>query len=106
MQFIKIIKNHHPEDYLTINLMLKKYYISYQPVKIKRKNTTYRFILGHNWIQINKKFNGRIGYLIYKIEYAYDYDKIKGTFADLNKEYYEIFYHPKRMNMWDWTMDE
>jgi hypothetical protein len=39
-------------------------------------------------------------------EKKYDYDKIKRIFADLNKEYYEIFYHPKRMNMWDWTIDE
>jgi hypothetical protein len=38
--------------------------------------------------------------------FTYDYDKINGIFADLNKEYYEIFYHPKRMNMWNWTMDE
>jgi hypothetical protein len=38
--------------------------------------------------------------------FTYDYDKIKGIFADLNKEYYVLFYHPKRINMWDWTMDE
>jgi hypothetical protein len=38
--------------------------------------------------------------------FTYDYDKIKIIFADLNKEYYAAFYHPKRINMWDWTLDE
>jgi hypothetical protein len=38
--------------------------------------------------------------------FTYDYDKIKEIFADLNKEIHEYYYHPSRMNMWNWTMNE
>jgi hypothetical protein len=37
--------------------------------------------------------------------FTYDYDKIKETFRQLNKEIIELYWHPKRIDLWIWQND-
>jgi hypothetical protein len=38
--------------------------------------------------------------------FTYDYDIIKETFRDLNKEFIEYYYHPNRMHFWIYELDD
>jgi hypothetical protein len=38
--------------------------------------------------------------------FTYDYDKIKITNKQINKEVVEFYWHPKKMNLWMWQEDD
>jgi hypothetical protein len=39
-------------------------------------------------------------------ELLYDYEDIKEKMTKLNKEFIEWYYHPNRMDKWNWELEE